>query len=140
MTQIKSRTKVGVAAVRILANGAADLPKAVEAQNGFYLLPLSDYLRYGLAYKRPPERPQMAAYESNAPEDIRYFDELGSVMSKVLPASADFTDTLVASFHQIGLSVGNGFEWQVLDEATKRGLARAVKVGSQIVDTKGGRG
>ena len=136
MIKVKSRTKMGVAAVRILANGAADAPKAVEAQKGFYLMPLSTYLRYGLAYKRPAERPQLAAYESKAPEDIRYFDELGYAMSKFLPASADFGDGLVASFRQIGLSVGKGFEWQTLDDATKRGLARATSIGPHIVDSK----
>ena len=36
----------------------------------------------------------------------------------------------------IGLSVSKGFEWQGLDEATKRGLARAIKSGEQIVDSK----
>ncbi len=39
-------------------------------------------------------------------------------------------------FHQIGLSVGAGFTWQALDEPTKRGLARAIVVGEQIVDSK----
>jgi hypothetical protein len=135
MTQLKSRTKIGVAAVRILANGAADLPQAVEAQKGFHEMPLSAYLRYGLAYKRPAERPSLAAYESKAPKDIRFFDELGYWMGKLLPASADANDQLVVSF-QIGLSVGKGFEWQILDEPTKRGLARAAKVGAHIVDSK----
>ena len=72
MIRVKSHTKMGVAAVRILANGAADLPKAVEAQKGFYLMPLSAYLRYGVAYKRPAERPQMAAYESKAREESAF--------------------------------------------------------------------
>lgn len=136
MIQIRSRTKLGVAAVRILASGAADLPMAVEAQKGFHLMPLAAYLRSGLAYKPPTPRPLMTIYESKAPEDIRFFDELGDAMRKRLPASADSTDSLVASFQQIGLSVGNGFMWQALDEPTKRGLARAVKVGSQVVDKK----
>ena len=134
--EIKSRTKIGLTSVRILANGAADLPKAVEAQKGFHLMPLSAYLRYGVAYKPPPERPAMAEYESEAPEDIRFFDELGYAMNKRLPVSADSDDELVASFPQIGLSAGKGLEWQTLDQATKRGLARAAKVGPQIVDSK----
>ena len=136
MIQIKSRTKIGVTAVRIFAKGTADLCKAVEAQEGFHLMPLSAYLRSGLAYKPPTPRPLMVLYESKAPEEIRYFDELGDAMRKRLSASAASTDSLVASFHQIGLSVGKGFEWQTLDEATKRGLARAAKVGPQIVDSK----
>jgi hypothetical protein len=136
MTEIKMRTKVGVAAVRILANGAADLAKAVDAQKGFRLMPLSAYLRSGLAYKVPEPRPLMALYESKAPEDIRFFDELGDAMRKRLPASADSTDTLVASFRLIGLSVGKGFDWQRLDEPTKRGLVRATKAAAEIIDSK----
>ena len=73
---------------------------------------------------------------SQAPEDIRFFEELGDAMRKGLSASIDSTDSLVASFHQIGLNVGKGFEWQTLDEPTRRGLARAIKVGSQVVDIK----
>jgi hypothetical protein len=136
MVQVKSRTKFGVAALRILANGAADLPKAVEAQKGFHLMPLSAYLRFGLAYRPPAPRPLLSLYESKAPEDIRFFDELGNAMTKRLAASTDSTDSLVGSFHQVGLSVGKGFEWQALDEPTRRGLARAIKVGSQVVDKK----
>ncbi len=136
MTQVKLLTKIGVGAVRILADGYADLPKAVEVQKGFHLMPLSAYLREGLAHKLPAERPMMAAYDSKAAEDIRFFDELGHAMSLRLPASADAADTLVASFRQIGLSVGKGLEWQSLDEPTRRGLARAVKADNQIVDRK----
>jgi hypothetical protein len=94
MIQVKSRTKSGVAALRILANGATDLPKAVEAQKGFRLMPLSAYLRSGLAYKPPEPKPLIALYVSQAPEDIRFFDELGDAMRKGLSASVDSTDSL----------------------------------------------
>jgi hypothetical protein len=78
----------------------------------------------------------MALYNGTAPEDIRYFDELGDAMRERLPVSADADNELVASFHQIGLSVGGGFEWQALDEPTRRGIARAIKTGAQVVDSK----
>jgi hypothetical protein len=52
------------------------------------------------------------------------------------PTSADSHDALVASLREIGLSVGKGFEWHALDEPTRRGLARAVRAGEQIVDAK----
>jgi hypothetical protein len=50
--------------------------------------------------------------------------------------TADSDDALVAGFHQIDLSVSKGFEWQGLDDAAKRGLARAIKTGEQIVESK----
>ncbi|MGD0443925.1 MAG: DUF1214 domain-containing protein [Edaphobacter sp.] len=136
MIQVKSRTRVGALGVRVFVNGTPDLPKAREAQNGFFAMPLSAYLRYGLGYKRPVERPTIPAYQSSAPKEIRYFDELGYWMHRQLSVASDSDDTEVASFSQIGLSVSRGFEWQTLDEATKRGLARAIKTGEQIVDSK----
>jgi hypothetical protein len=73
---------------------------------------------------------------SAAPEEIRYFDELGYWMHAGLPVADDSNNALVTGFHQIDLSVSKGFEWQTLDAATKRGLARAIKTGEQIVDSK----
>jgi hypothetical protein len=35
MTQVKSRTRQGVLALRVFENGTGDLPKAREAQGGF---------------------------------------------------------------------------------------------------------
>ena len=54
----------------------------------------------------------------------------------MLPTAADTDDELVASFHQIGLSIGKGLEWQDLDEPTKLGLARAEQMAPQIIDSK----
>ena len=136
MVQVKSRTRQGVLALRVFVNGTADLAKAREAQNGFQAMPLSAYLRYGLAYKPPAERAMIPAYQGSAPQEIRYFDELGYRMHVELPVATDSDNELAAGFHQIGLSVSKGFEWQGLDDATKRGLTRAAKTGEQIVDSK----
>ena len=72
MIQVKSRTRQGPLALRVFVNGTADLPKVREAQSGFLAMPLSAYLRYGLGYKRPPERATVAAYQGTVPDDIRY--------------------------------------------------------------------
>jgi hypothetical protein len=136
MIRIESRTELGVAAVRILANGEADLPKAVEAQKGFRLMPLSAYLRYGLAFEPPAEKPALVGPVSKEVGALAYFDELGQAMKVALPASADSTDALVSSFHQIGLTAATGFDTKAIDEATKRGLARAAEQGASIIDAK----
>ena len=57
-------------------------------------------------------------------------------MRKLLPEGADSSDAQIASFRHVGLSVADGFQWQTLDEPTWRGLARAIKVGAQIIDKK----
>ena len=133
MARIQCRTKMGVAAVRIFAKGEADLPNAVAAQRGFQIMPLSAYLKHGLAYQ-PPKPVPLASATKDSPEELRFFERLGFWMKQWLGKSSDASNTLVASFHQIGLSVGKGFEWRGLDEATKRGLARAATAGEQIVD------
>jgi len=48
----------------------------------------------------------LETYDGQAPKEIRYFDDLGYWLCKMLPVSADSNDSLVASFHQIGLSAG----------------------------------
>ncbi|MEG9437775.1 hypothetical protein JAO29_16620 [Edaphobacter sp. HDX4] len=54
-------------------------------------------------------------------------------MHRWLPVSADTTNGLINSFQQIGLSVSKGSEWKSLDEATERGLVRAIATGNQII-------
>jgi hypothetical protein len=131
MTRISSRTQFAMVAARIFVSGSNDLPKAVEEQKGFRLMPLSAYLRYGLAYK-PEAKLPLDTFTSTAPQDLQYFDELGHWMKPFLPISAD-GEPQITSFHQIGLSVADGFKWKTLDEAAKRGLTRAAKAGAQIV-------
>jgi hypothetical protein len=133
MTQLRSRTEWCAAAVRIFVNGESDLPSAVAAQGGFQLMPLSGYLARGLAYKAP-KPPPLGAAPQEAPEDLRFFETLGYWMNAWLPVSADASDTLVASFHQIGLSVARAFEWRSLSKPVHRGLARAISTGAAIVD------
>jgi hypothetical protein len=50
MTQVRSRTNLGVVAARVFVNGPADLDAARRVQAGFHLMPLSAYLQDGLAH------------------------------------------------------------------------------------------
>jgi hypothetical protein len=63
-----------------------------------------------------------------------FFETLGYWMNAWLSVSADASDALVASFHQIGLSVARGFEWRALSKPVQGGLARAIPAGAAIVD------
>jgi hypothetical protein len=135
MVQIKSRTRFIVVAARIAVSGNVDLSKAVEEQKGFHLMPLSAYLRDGLAYKPTVEAPS-EEYSTDVPDDLKSFGEIGHWMNRLLAVSADTTDAQIASFRQIGLSVAKGFEWKALDDATKRGLGRAAKVAPEIADAR----
>ncbi len=134
MIQVPTPTKIGVVAARVFIAGDADVPKAVRAQQGFQMMPLSAYLREGAAWQ-PKQRAQLPRFQGEVPADLRYFAELGFSMQQSLSRNADRDDAMVAALHRIGLSVADGFDWASLDAPTRRGLARAAKAGAQIVDS-----
>ncbi len=136
MMQIKSRTNLGMSAVRIFTTGGDDLAKAAEFQNGFMLMPLSQYLNEGIGSEKPLVTSAFETFKSTAPEELQALDMIGFWMSQALPASADQNDPLVASFHVIGLSAAHGFQWQTFDEPTRRGVVRGIKAASDIIDYK----
>ena len=135
MIQVKLRTNIGFAAVRIAVTGSADQAGAVEAQRGFTMRPLPDYLKFGIAGAEVAYGP-IAFSALTAPEDLVHFDRLGSAMKYMLSARADVNDTFVPTLGTIGLSVRKGFDWRALDEATLAGLRRAAPMIEQIADER----
>ena len=135
MVRVPMRTRYGVVRLRIFVESEADVPKAVEAQSGFRVLPMSAFLSDGLV-GHTTGRAIFSSVVSEAPAALRSFDELGQVMRECLPITADLDDCLVSAFHQIGLSVANGFEWRGLDEPTARGLARAALAAERMIDRR----
>lgn len=134
MQGIKVRTHVAVVANRVFVNGEDDIPAARAVQAGIHMLPLSVFQRQGLKYEIPKDDPSFFAFTPAAPEPLQQFERIGFAMNRFLSSSEDQADPLVAAFHGIGLSVARGFEWQSLDEATKRGLARAAVTAAQIIE------
>ena len=135
MIQVKFRTNIGFAAVRIAVAGSADLPGAVRAQQGFVVRLLPEYMKHGIAGAEVDYSP-IPFPELTAPDDLALFDRLGSAMKYMLPVSADVNDTFVQVLATIGLSVRNGFDWQSLDGSTVAGLRRAAPVIEQIADER----
>src|ERR1700748_514924 len=135
MKQIKVRTQLGVIANRVFVNGDADLPAAREVQAGFLALPLSVFEKQGLRFEVPNQY-EYARFEfkPTVPEALRMFETIGFGMKTFLSRSDDFSDADVAAAHRVGLSVANGFDWQSLDEPTKRGLARAATTAAAIIE------
>jgi hypothetical protein len=133
--EIKVRTELAVVANRIFVNGEADLPKARAAQQGFALLPLSVFQKQGLRFEAPKQYEYARfVFSPASPEPLRVFEKIGFGMKTFLSPSDDFANPDVGAAHQIGLSVARGFEWQTLDEPTKRGLARAAVAAQAIID------
>ena len=134
MKEIKVPTELAVVANRIFVNGEADPPAARAVQQGFQLLPLSVFQSQGPRFEVPKQY-HYARFEFKpaAPESLQLFEKIGFGMKTFLSPSDDFADPDVGAAHQIGLSVANGFEWQKLDEPTKRGLARAAVAADAII-------
>ncbi len=135
MIQVKFGAKMGFAAVRIAVHGADDLEGALQAQQGFTVRPLPDYLRDGIAGAQTDYSP-IAFPSLSAPAELIHFDRIGAAMRYTLPAHADVNDTFVRTLGTIGLSVRKGFDWQSLDESTLAGLRRAMPVIEQIADER----
>lgn len=136
MHGVRLRTYRGVIAAHICVQGDADLAAAVDAQRGFRVMPLSDYQREGLGFQTRRSAAPITPYVSEADIGLRAFDELGHAIQTNLPASADTGNAMMKALHQIGLSVGRGFEWHTLNEATVRGLKRAQATAEQLIDQR----
>jgi hypothetical protein len=122
--------------VRIAVTGSADLPNAIHEQRGSKVAPLRVYLEHGIAGEDAVDYGPIPFAELSAPPELALFDRLGAAMRYMLPVELDVNDTFVQALAGIGLSVGNGFDWQGLDESTKAGLARAAPVVEQIIDER----
>ena len=135
MKQIKVRTQMAVIANRVFVSGDADLHAARAVQQGVNALPLSVFLKQGLRFEVPKQYEfERYVFKPSAPETLRVFDTIGFGMRTFLSRSDDFTDADVGAAQQIGLSVAKGFDWQSLDEPTRRGLARAAVTAQAIID------
>jgi hypothetical protein len=123
MIQVSFRTNIGFVALRIAVNSADDLAGALQAQEGFTIRPLPDYLRDGITRAEPDYSP-IPFPALTAPKELIHFDRLGAAMKYMLPIHADVNDTFVQRLGTIGLSVRKGFDWQGLDRSTLYGLRR----------------
>ena len=134
MRQLKVRTHFAVIALRVFVQGDGDLPAALTVQRGFHMLPLSVFQAHGLKYPVPKTDPGPLQFVASAPEALRKFDQIGAGMKMFLSLNEDHANPLVTSFRPIGLSVANGFDWNALDDPTRRGLARAAIAAEQIIE------
>lgn len=136
MTEIPVRTRFALVAVRVLVRGKADLPGARALQRSIRAMPLSAFEQHGLSYVDPGGSQEgiVAAFEPTAPEELRMLEHLGFAMRLFLSTSDGISDTFIRQLRCVGLSVADGFDWHDLDEATRRGLARAIITAEQITD------
>lgn len=131
MIHVSLRTNIGFVGLRTAVHDADDLPGALQAQEGFTVRPLPDYLRDGINGAETDYTP-IHFPALTAPDELIHFDRIGAAMKYMLPAHADVNDTFVQTLGTIGLSVRRGFDWRRLDEPTLAGLRRAAPMVEQI--------
>lgn len=113
---------------RIGVSGPDDLPAVYAMQEKIHMTPLD---KYGADYT-PPSMPVAEHKEYNGP--LAFFEQLGDLMSRNRPAAHDAG--LMGVFKEIGLSPDYGFDVSRLDEASKRGLERAIPAGLAMIEEK----
>jgi hypothetical protein len=136
MTEIKVRTYLAANALRVLVRGDTDLASARSVLHSFRAMPLSMFERHGLSFTDPVESQEdvVPPFDSSAPEELRMLDHLGLAMKLLLPTSEGTSDTFIRQLAGIHLTVAGGFARDELDDAARRGLARATTTAEAIID------
>jgi hypothetical protein len=113
---------------RIGIDGEQDLPEVRALQARIRLVPLSQFGKDYMPGKVPV--PKWKQYTG----PLAYFECLGDIISKNRPPAHE--RGLMGLFERIGLSPDYGFDPARLDEATKRGLERAIPVARAIIELR----
>jgi len=132
--QIPVRTTRAALGLRVFTAGTADLDAARAVQRSFRAMPLSVFQRDGLAsdWSGLPQAGNQPVFEPAGPEEFRTLEHLGFAMHHYLSVNEDFADPFIVQLRQIGLTVRDGFAWDALDDASRRGLVRAVTAEAEI--------
>lgn len=133
VTAIPVETNEGWLLGRMLVDGKEDFSAAMALVNDVWLASLSEFT--------PGQRPAMPAVELNDAIDplasLEFFEVMNQQI-KSLPRRTDET-ALIAMFNQIGVGPDVDFDAQSLDQASRRGLLRAIEDGMAIVQASAAR-
>lgn len=112
---------------RILVDGEADFPQALALMRDFWSAPLSQWRR--------GEPPTEAAVAAAVPMDPRASLEYFAVLNRWLRENRvrDDESALIAQFDQIGVGPAREFDAAKLDDATRRGLEKAIANGRALL-------
>ncbi len=113
---------------RTLVYGASDLSRVHKVQNGYRLIPLPDYVKFGLAWHpRRPKRIVARAKKSSEPKGVAFFDALGTALAKNPPPSRD--RAMLKELRTVGIGPGLHPSKEHLSTAVLSGLAAAADGG-----------
>jgi hypothetical protein len=124
---MRSPTPNAFLVARVSSPGGADLPAARALQQQSWVKPLSIWESGGAT---PEVRDVLVP--SGANETLADFRTMNAAMRENLPPASD--EALMRQFAQVGLGPMAETALNALDEATKRGLARALVDGPKLLE------
>jgi hypothetical protein len=121
---------------RIAAGDREDLAVVNALQDGLRFEPLhaTDHLNANGSGITGGSCEPLRPADSTCPEELKFFEELGSVLKFVPPTTAE--GMLLGLLGEVGISLDRGFEHRTLPVGIRDGLARAVPFAQQILGNK----
>jgi hypothetical protein len=117
---------------RTLVNGSSDLAAVHKVQNGYRLLPLSKFERFGINWKPPrPRHVVRTPKKYSEPTGLAFFDQLGVALAQNRPPARDAA--ILKELRTVGIGPGLQPSKEHLSAAIVSGLRAAVRNGPQYV-------
>jgi hypothetical protein len=127
VTPIPVETSQGWLLGRMYVDGPEDFDAAKALVDDIWLASLSEF-----AFGQPPQDPEEQTATPSAPlETLEFFDIMNSAL-RTLPRR-EGEAALLAQFDAIGIGPNSDFDASLIDDATRKGLARAIKDGKKVV-------
>lgn len=128
VTPIPVETSQGWLLGRMYVDGPDDFDAAMALVEEIWLASLGEFV-----FGQPPEDPEEETAASSAPlETLEFFEILNGAL-KTLPAR-EGEAALMAQFDAIGVGPNSDFEASQIDDATRKGLEKAIKDGQKVVE------
>jgi hypothetical protein len=132
LKQIKSKYELAWIVGRTLVYGQSDLPAVHKVQNGYKLLPLSEYLAHGLEWTPPrPKRAVTTPKTVVVPTGLKFFDQLDDALAASPPPAHDAA--ILKELKTVGVGPGLQPSSEHLSAAVVQGLTTAVADGPATV-------
>ena len=131
---IRMRSRYVAVAPHVAVYGNDDLPNVRALQKGFKLIALKDW---GVSNKElEPGQPMRPLRRPNTktPADLLFFEELCETLKDI--TLRDDERAFARQAGRIGVTLGEGFQFEKLDAATVAGLKRAVLDAQSIIEYK----
>jgi hypothetical protein len=117
---------------RTLVNGPSDLPAVHKVQNGYKLIPLKDYERFGLSWTPPRPRKIITTHTNPVvPTGIAYFNALGDALAQNPPPARDAA--LLRELATVGIGPGKRPSHENLSPDVIAGLTAAANGGTKAI-------